>query len=130
MSPDAKAAQTLVETMTAAFHAGDIEGVMSTYEPGATILFEPGKPESDADAVRAAFFEFFAVQPNFTYAGHEVIVSGDIAVHFAPWNMTGTLPDGTPISDSGLSVAVLRKQADGRWLMVLDNPYGARLLQQ
>lgn len=128
MSPEAKAAQSLIESMTGAFHAGDIDGVMSAYEPGAVVVFNPDSPESDAAAIRAAFSEFFALGPNFTYAGHEVIVAGDIAVHIAPWEMTGALPDGTPITDKGLSVAVLRKQPDGHWLMVLDHPYGDHLL--
>jgi ketosteroid isomerase-like protein len=44
--------------------------------------------------------------------------------------MTGTAPDGTPIRQSGLSVAVLRKQADGKWLMVFDNPFGQHLLDK
>jgi ketosteroid isomerase-like protein len=29
-----------------------------------------------------------------------------------------------------LSIAVLRRQADGRWLMVIDDPYGDALLNQ
>ncbi len=57
------------------------------------------------------------------------MVQGDIAVHFAPWTMTGTAPDGTEIKQTGLSVAVLRKQADGNWLMVIDNPHGQHLME-
>jgi ketosteroid isomerase-like protein len=44
--------------------------------------------------------------------------------------MTGKVPDGTDIKQSGLSVVVLRKQADGKWLMVFDNPFGQHLLDQ
>ena len=116
-----------VETMTAAFHAGDIEGVMASYEEQATVVFEPGKPVSDRTALRQGFTQFFALQPRFTYSGHEVFVAGDTAMHIAPWTMQGTTPDGTAIEQSGLSVAVLRRQADGRWLMVLDDPHGQHL---
>lgn len=38
--------------------------------------------------------------------------------------MAGVAPDGSPVTGSGLSVAVLRRQTDGRWLMVIDNPFG------
>lgn len=71
-----------------------------------------------------------AANPEFVYAGHDVIVSGDIAMHIAPWEMTATTPDGQEIAQSGLSVAVLRKQADGGWKMVIDNPHGGQLLKQ
>ena len=117
-----------VEAMTAAFHAGDIEGVMAAYEPRATIAFAPGVGESDRVAQRSGFQSFFAVHPKFSYAGHDVLVAGDLAVHFAPWKMTGEAPDGAKIEQRGLSVAVLRRQADGTWKMVIDNPYGDRLL--
>lgn len=71
----------------------------------------------------------FALNPTFEYSGHEVYVADDIAIHIAPWTMTGQTPDGETIADNGLSVAVLRCQANGKWLMVIDNPYGARLLE-
>jgi len=38
--------------------------------------------------------------------------------------MVGTLPDGSKIEQNGLSVATLRKQPDGSWLMIQDNPHG------
>jgi len=36
----------------------------------------------------------------------------------------GTGPDGRPITVQGTSADVLRKQADGRWLLVIDHPFG------
>ena len=60
--------------------------------------------------------------------GHEVISAGDIALHLTPWKMTGVAPDGSPINGAGLSVAVLRRQPDGKWLMVIDNPFGDAIL--
>jgi ketosteroid isomerase-like protein len=51
-------------------------------------------------------------------------------MHFAPWTMTGKTPDGHEIKQSGLSVVVLRKQGNGKWLMVFDNPFGQHLMAQ
>ncbi|MEZ4362918.1 MAG: DUF4440 domain-containing protein [Kofleriaceae bacterium] len=127
MSP-ANAVIRAVETMTSAFHQGDLEGVMAAYEPHSTIVFEPGQPISDPQQQRAKFREFFAVAPRFTYAGHEVFLSGDTAVHLAPWTMKGTTPDGHELTQQGLSIAVLRRQPNGRWLMVIDDPHGGNLL--
>jgi ketosteroid isomerase-like protein len=70
------------------------------------------------------------MNPIFTYSGHEVYISGDIATHIAPWTMVGEMPDGSKIEQSGLSIAVLRKQADGNWLMIQDNPNGAFLMNK
>ena len=116
-----------VEAMTAAFHRGDIDGVMACYESEATIVFEPGQATRDPATQRRQFIEFFALSPQFRYGGHEAFVTGDTAVHIAPWTMTGTAPDGAAFEQSGLSVAVLRRQPDGRWLMVIDDPHGSHL---
>lgn len=116
--------------MTSAFHKKDLNGVMASYEPQAVIVFEPEKPVSDPTAIRDGFYGFFAVNPVFEYSGHEVFINGNLAVHFAPWVMTGKAPDGTEIKQSGLSVAVLRKQANGKWLMLFDNPFGQHLLDK
>lgn len=117
-----------IAAMTNAFHNGDIDGIMRTYEPGAVVVGEPGVPISGTPALRAMFADFIAAQAHFTFLDHEVIQAEDIAVHLTPWRMTGVAPDGAALAASGLSVAVLRRQPDGRWLMIIDNPYGDALL--
>lgn len=119
-----------INEMTSAFHEGDVDRIMRTYEPGAVVLGEPGAPVSGTPALRAMFAGFIAVKARFTFFGHEVIQADDIGLHLTPWRMDGTAPDGTAVTASGLSVAVLRRQPDGRWLMVIDNPFGDSILNE
>lgn len=118
-----------IETMTAAFHDSNIDRVLTSYEDGAAVVFEPGKRVSDPAVLKQLFEGAFQLNPEFSYPnGHEVYISNDIALHIAPWVMTGKAPDGAEIKQSGLSVAVLRKQVNGQWLLVLDNPHGQLLM--
>lgn len=119
----------LVEKMTAAFEAQDIDTVLQSYQPEARVVFEPGNPTTGDAALRERFTAFAAIGPEFTYTGHEVVVAGDTALHLAPWSMTATLPDGQEIAQTGLSVAVMKRQADGSWKMVIDHPYGDHMGQ-
>jgi len=119
-----------IDAMTHAFHQGDIDGIMKTYEPGAVVVGQPGTPVSGTPGLRAMFAGFIAAKAHFTFLGHEVIQSDDVALHLTPWRMAGVAPDGTAIEARGLSVAVLRRQSDGRWLMVIDDPHGDALLNQ
>lgn len=119
-----------IDDMTGAFHQGDIDGILRTYEPGAVVVGEPGVVVQGEGSLREMFAGFIAAGARFAFDEHEVIASRDIALHLTPWKMTGVAPDGTPIFAEGLSVAVLRRQEDGRWLMVIDNPYGDRLLKR
>lgn len=130
MTQDEKATLAAVENMTRAFQAGDIGAVMNSYEETAAVLFEPGEPVVDSATLNAMFSTMAQMSPEFSYPkGHEVVVVGDIALHIAPWSMLATGPDGAELSQSGLSVAVLRKQADGVWKMVIDNPNGDHLMR-
>jgi len=117
-----------INKMASSYNSRDIEAVMKTYEASAVVLFEPGSPVSGATAIKTAFDGSLAVNPHFDFGKHEVTIADDIALHLTPWTMTGKTPDGHSIRQSGLSVAVLRKQADGEWLMVIDNPHGQSLL--
>lgn len=129
MSDDQTAIRTAVTTMTNAFMGGDIDTVMQSYEPGAAVMFEPQKPINDADPLHQMFTMAAGMKPTFTYSGHEVFVANDIGLHLSPWTMSATAPDGTAVEQTGLSVAVFRKQPDGQWKMVLDNPHGQFLMQ-
>lgn len=130
MAQEQKNVLAVIEKMTSAFHDKDIEGVMASYESNAVVVFEPEKPVSDPAILQEMFQGAFMINPNFVYSGHEVFIKDDIATHFAPWTMTGQAPDGTDIKQSGLSVSVLRKQEDGKWLIVFDNPHGQFLMNK
>ncbi len=130
MNEEEETVLATVENMTSSLEKGDVDGIMSTYIDGAVIMFEPGQAVTDSAIARRIFSQMIAAKPEVTYNDHEVYVSGDTAVHIAPWTMVGTGPDGAKIEQGGLSVAVLRLQADGNWKMVIDNPYGARLLTE
>ncbi|WP_085905521.1 YybH family protein [Kiloniella majae] len=120
---------SLIQKMTSNFEQGNLEVVMSTYEENAAIMFEPGTAVNDNKISEQIFAEFKSLNPKFSYSGHEVIVAGNIALHIAPWSMKGKTPDGQEVTETGLSVAVLRQQKDGSWKMVIDNPHGNHLLK-
>jgi ketosteroid isomerase-like protein len=52
-----------------------------------------------------------------------LVVEGDVALLYDSWQITGTNPDGSPMSASGRSAMVLRRQPDGSWLYVVDDPF-------
>lgn len=114
-----------IETMTDAFAAGDVDTVLSTYEPDATVVAEPGMPVRGDAALRKMFARFFAQGVSFSYGAHDVVIAGDVGLHLMKW--TAPTPEGDV---TALSVAVLRKQADGSWKMVIDQPFGDAVMHE
>ena len=119
MSDEAAILQT-IQTMTDAVARGDVDTVMSTYALPASVVAAPGQVVSGDQALRAMFAEFVASGVNFTYGAHEVVVSGDAALHLMAWEAPG--PDNQLMR--ALSVAVLHRQPDGSWKMIIDHPFG------
>jgi uncharacterized protein (TIGR02246 family) len=129
-SMDHSQIQTVIETNNAAVAAGDLEGILATYESNAVLMGQPGMPAAGTSALREAFKQFLFLNPKITVVSQDLIQAGDIALHSYTWKMAGKTPDGNPIEQSGFSLVVLRKQPDGHWLMVIDNPFGDRILKE
>jgi ketosteroid isomerase-like protein len=55
----------------------------------------------------------------------KTIRSPDIALRFSQWRLAGADPNGNAVELAGQTTAVVRRQADGCWLLAVDNPYGA-----
>lgn len=124
------AIQKTIDTMNDAFGRGDVDTVMTTYEPGAVVLGAPGAPTTGDTELRVMFGSFVAAKAKFVLGAHDIVIAGDLALHITDWRMTGEAPDGSAMTGSGLSVAVLRRQESGSWAMVIDNPFGDAVLQQ
>ncbi len=105
-----------------ALNAGNLDAMVALYESGASIVTEPGKFVTGTQAVREALRGFVALKPKITLNVRRVISSGDIALVHADWSLTGTGPDGKPVKMEGKSAEVVRRQRDGTWLFLIDNP--------
>jgi ketosteroid isomerase-like protein len=119
-----------VEELKAAYQSKDISKVLACYAPGAVVLFEPGKATYEVSKLKEKFQFIFMINPEYEFTGSDVSISGDVATYLTLWKMEGKAPNGTPVVQSGLSVIVLKKQPDGKWLTVIDNPHGQLLLNQ
>jgi len=105
---------------------GDLEALMTLYETEAIFLAQPGEaPVKGTEDIRAALQGFLAIRPTFTLQVRQIFETGDLALSFANWTLTGTGPDSEPIELSGQTSDVLRRQPDGTWRFVIDNPFGS-----
>lgn len=93
-------------------NVGDAEGVASLYEENAVLAYPPGGQTVGRTAIRTLWEKVLANRPHFEPEEPlPTLVSDDLA-------LTSTPPkDGT-----GARAQVVRRQPDGSWLRVLDQP--------
>jgi uncharacterized protein (TIGR02246 family) len=102
----------LTRLFVARANAGDAAGIAALYEPEAVMAYPPGEVTVGRDAIRALWEQVLAKAPTFEPEEPlPTLVSGDIA-------LTSTIArDG-----AGVRAQVARRQADGTWLRLLDQP--------
>ncbi len=99
--------------------------MIELYEPNAVIL-PPGAPEvvSGHVAIRAVLDGILALKGKMENTIVRVIERQDIAILYSRWTLSGTGPDGTPVTLGGVTSDVVRRQSEGHWLFAIDNPLG------
>jgi len=108
-----------------AFSSGDLDALMALYEPSAVLVPEPGRPAVTGQALRDALQGFLALNATIRLTTEQVMQAGDLVLLRSKWTLTGTGPDGTSVTMAHRSIEVARRQPDGSWRYVIDDPFGA-----
>jgi uncharacterized protein (TIGR02246 family) len=106
-----------------AFNRGDVEALLALYAPDAIIVAQPGQQVSGKEGLRAALEGFLSLQGTMTLETRSVVVGEDIALTRGRWALRGTGADGQPLEMGSDSAEVWKRQPDGTWLTILDDPW-------
>jgi hypothetical protein len=99
--------QDLARLLVSRANAGDVEGMVALYEPDAALACGDGRIAVGTDAIRKFYTDLLATGPTFQ---RPAMLRENLA-------LTSTrLPNGI------VTAEVARKQIDGTWLWVIDQP--------
>ena len=116
--------EQLLKSIVDGINTGNLDGLMSLYEPDAAFAAQPGSLAHGVEGVRQSLAAFLAMKGTLDLKVTRVLEAGGLAFVAGVWSFTGTAPDGTPVTLTGRNGDVLRRQADGSWRFVIDNPWG------
>jgi len=106
-----------------AFNLGDVEALIALYEPDAVLVVDR-KDVIGRENIRKALESFVARRGRMTLETRAVIESQQgLAVLHGSWVVEPPNGMGAELATRGVSNEVVRKQPDGTWLFVIDNPY-------
>ena len=93
-------------------NAGDAAGLAELYEEQAVMAYPPGRETVGRDAIRELWEKVLANAPHIEPEQPlPTLISGDIALTSTP-----------PRDGAGARAQVVRRQPDGTWLRLLDQP--------
>ncbi|MFI9646278.1 YybH family protein [Streptomyces sp. NPDC052040] len=107
-------------------NSGDLDGLLALYEPDAVMVDEAGRTHRGTDELRAFFAGMLAMRPAVRTLAVTVVVNGSVAQSSTHWQLDVAAADGTVTRTEGHAAELFRRQPDGTWRVVIDNPYGAR----
>ena len=118
-----------ITQLVTAMNARDLESAMVLFEPGASFVMKPGVVVTGTSGIRQALEGFMALKPTLAIEAQQLVRAGDVAQYCARWNLKGIDPTGTVVHLGGRSSSILRRQSNGKWLFLVDNPWGTDIVQ-
>jgi uncharacterized protein (TIGR02246 family) len=124
--------QQLIAAADRAITAEDFDALMDIYAEDATLVVKPGLNAVGKEQIRRAFVAIAA------YFNHSLVVKpakmvviegGDTALVIMETHLEMTGSDGSATSATRQATYIFRRNADGKWLCVIDNSYGTDLLK-
>jgi ketosteroid isomerase-like protein len=101
----------LSEFILTRLNAGDVDGVVELYEPTAVLVLPDSSVASGTEQIRAFYAQLLASRPTFARGQpRQTLVNGDLAL------------TSTCLAGGQVTVELARRQPDGTWLWVIDNP--------
>jgi uncharacterized protein (TIGR02246 family) len=110
----------------AAFNTGDLDAFVGLHEDGATTIVPPeGRRATGHDEIRAALTPIFALRPRARIEVLDKVESGGVALTRARLHVVAAATDPSrSLEVSGRGTIVSRRQPDGSWRILIDDPIG------
>jgi ketosteroid isomerase-like protein len=121
---DTSRPERLPAAFVAAFNAADPRAIEQLYEDGAVLAPRPGRPVT-GPGLMAAHEHLLRLSLPMDAKVRHAYVAGEIALLVVDWSIAGTAADGHDVHIAGTATDVARRDADGRWRYVIDNPFGS-----
>jgi len=105
-------------------NAGDLDAVMTLYEPEAQFVAKSGEILVGHEAIRKVLGALIAAKAHFQSRVVRAVTVGDIAQLYTDFEGTRVDESGKTVPVRNDAIEVLRRQPDGAWKLIMGDPNG------
>ena len=105
----------VLKSIVDGINSGNLDALMSLYEPEAGFAAQPGSLAHGPAGVRESLAAFIAMKGTLDLKVKRVLEAGGLALVAGDWSFTGTGPDGSPVTLTGTTpmCCVVRQTVPG-----------------
>jgi len=96
---------------------GDLNGLLSVYDPEAVFLNLAGEVKKGAEGLREVLAPLAAARTSFDYDIRQIVQAGGVALMHTDWKISSPQPMST------YAIEVARRQPDGAWRWLIGDPF-------
>jgi uncharacterized protein (TIGR02246 family) len=113
----AKSPEEICRLFQQAMAEGDLDAVLSVYDPDAVFLNQSREVTKGREDLRRELAPSAAARARFEYTIKQVVEAGDIALMHTEWTVSGPEPMKV------YAIEVARRQPDGTWRWLIGDPF-------
>ncbi|HLY42098.1 MAG TPA: nuclear transport factor 2 family protein [Terracidiphilus sp.] len=119
----------VVELLDHAFNRGDVEAVLAFYEEAATVVATPPNILRGKTQLRSFFKTALLSGSRAKQLKVRVIETDGIALFLSHWSLVPKDAAPEAAGQVFFATTVFRKQSNGSWKVLIDNPFGSAALE-
>lgn len=118
----ARRPEELHQLFVAGVNNHDVDALLALYEQDPTVADLEGNLLQSTDDLRTFLLGFLAVVKQIDGETRKVLISGNMALMSSTYHAALVPQNGEMTSITGISAEVARRQPDGTWRFLLDDP--------
>lgn len=108
----------------------DVKGAMSCFDSQGIYIDSDGKEIRGRTQIEKAISTLCALELEIKGSEPHLTTIGDLSLWLDEWEMIGKTPDGHLIKNHGHTTCLMKRNEEGVWLWLVDNPFGAAVLKR
>lgn len=113
--------EALHQALADGFNSKDIDALLDIYEENGSLVPQPGQVATGKDELKAALIGFLTIVGKMEVETKSIVENGDVALTVSSWKIV----NGKKVIMASMGSELMRKQANGNWLFVVDNPFAS-----
>lgn len=108
---------------------GNLDGALSCFGKDAIYIERDGEEITGLENIRKPLEHLCNWKPDIQGNKHKLTIVGDLAVWVDKWKLKALAPDGSPIEMDGATTCMMKRNEDGIWLWLVDNPFAGQVFE-